>query len=199
MIKKKQFFTEETLSPARTATPDILLLERHSPVGAESEEEDQVSKEDVRDEIKETNDLTWEGWEEHDALENKWESPSLEDNETNLETELIPIKSNAKQFHKSVTSKNNKPLDLHSLDIKVSGGKSTASKEDSFFADMEPAIPKSLCLLDILEEKVKENRTNESEAPPTEASIRTKFAVAVDTDVDTEVDGWGEADWGEEF
>ena len=139
-------------------------------------------KEQGQDETAETNDMAWEGWEEHDNLEANLDDTKKEISLRGIEITPSPIR--------------NKPLDLNSLDIKVSGGKTTVSGEDDFFADMEPAIPSSLCLLDILEEK-KETQHLYTQSNRTD-TVGTKFAVS-EIDADTANDGWGEDDWGEDF
>ena len=194
------FFTEETLSPARTATPDILLLERRSPIGAESEEEEIVSKVDAKLEMTDMNDDTWEGWDEQDGMVSERDNDALKSqcHEDQNESEgIATCDINALREKEHVVRE--KPLDLNCLDIKVSGEKHSATKEDNFFADMEPAIPSSLCLLDILEGKDIESTPIQSTEPvmPQEI-VGSKFAVA-DNEADATSDGWGEDDWGEDF
>ena len=188
------------MSPARTATPDILLLERRSPIGAESEEEEIVSKVDAKLEMTDMNDDTWEGWDEQDGMVSERDDDALKIHchEDQNESEGIATTDiNALREKEHVVRE--KSLDLNCLDIKVSGEKHSARKEDNFFADMEPAIPSSLCLLDILEGKDIESTPIQSTEPvmPQEI-VGSKFAVA-DNEADATSDGWGEDDWGEDF
>ena len=167
-------------------------------MGAESGEEDKMSKEHTKDEIPEANDVAWEGWDEQDNLEEKLDDSNTKDTLSNVENSLYLTKSSSSMSHTPPPPISNNHLDVNSLDIKVSGGKHAVSGEDDFFADMEPAIPSSLCLLDILEGKEKKERENfDTQTIPTE-TVGTKFAVA-EVDADTGTDGWGEDDWGEDF
>ena len=204
LIKINQSYkiSEITLSPDRTSSPDILLLERRSPVGAESEDEDKSPKEESKDNMNETNDIAWEGWGDQDVLDEAGTDSNVDYIKTVMEAQLsikdISPAGKPKPGTASTT------LDLNSLDIKVSGQKrSTYNSEDNFFADMEPSIPTSLCLLDILEgnDQNKQEITTKldvlDESIPSKP-IETKFAVA-DNDPDAGSDGWGDDGWGEDF
>ena len=197
-------FSEATISPDRASSPDILLLERRSPVGAESEEEDKKPIEDSRGDMNEINDTAWEDWGDQDVVD----EPCIETDEdfikAALESQLTSKHDTVSPARKSDPVKKNITLDLNSLDIKVSGQKYSSFKsEDNFFADMEPSIPQSLCLLDILDGKDDQKDENKTRLDVVEESIPakpvgTKFAVA-DNDPDEGSDGWGDDTWGDDF
>ena len=140
--------------------------------------------------------MAWEGWDEQDNLDDKFDETKKNDNLSVMENTIYGTESNNIKSHDPPSSIKNKNLDLNTLDIKFSGGKNTVSGEDDFFVDMEPAIPLSLSLLDILEEK-KDTQHLDTQAMTNE-TVGTKFAVA-EVDADTGTDGWGEDDWGEDF
>ena len=138
--------------------------------------------------------MAWEGWDEQDNSEDKLDDTNKKDTLSGIENTIYITKDSNFNSHNPPSPIKNKPLDLNSLDIKVSGGKNTG--EDNFFADMEPAIPSALCLLDILEER-KDTHNLDTQTVAME-KVGTKFAVA-EVDADTGADGWGEDDWGEDF
>ena len=194
---------EDILSPARTVTPDIMLLERRSPVGAESEDEDKPLKEDAKDNaMAEVNDLAWEGWDEEEKLDDNLEEMPGKDTLSDIKepNSSMSRAHTLESLNNTLPSVTIKPIDFDSLDIKVTCGKQMISTEDDFFADMEPAIPTASCLLDILDGKDEIN-THKIVEPPSvyEEKCVTKFAVADNDDTDVVDDGWGEDDWGDDF
>ena len=176
-----------------------MLLERCSPVGAESDEDDAIRNIDIKEDVAESNDITWEGWEDPDELDNRSESQHGQSNFT--DRKIVPPETNNKVSVPNSVEKCKPEIDLSSLDIKASGKIfKSHNNESDLFADMEPAIPKGLTLIDILEEKVERKDEKENKMSLPKASIGSKFAVVDDIDADAGTDGWGDDnDWGEEF
>ena len=199
---------EKAFSPERTETPDMSLLERHSPLGAESEDEDTTKNEVVaEDQILEMNGMGWDNWEDNDPgeeIDRKQSMHPEEEHEQKNTNNVIDVVDILKehQAHKNANVQSITTLDLNSLDIKVSGGavnKAKTTKDDhDFFTDMEPSIPKPLGLMDMLEENGVE--INDKSTSHTCDEKSSKFAVAT-LDLDTEIvgDAWGDDDWADGF
>ena len=154
--------------------------------------------------MNETNDIAWEGWGDQDVLDEAGIDTNDEYIKTIMESRLSIKDDSISLARNPNTGTSSTPLDLNSLDIKVSGQKrSTYSSEDNFFADMEPSIPTSLCLLDILDGNDQDKQEINTKLDVVEESIPsepigTKFAVA-DNDPDAGSEGWGDDGWGEDF